>query len=541
MPELFRPLDPLPMPAGATPGAGLPDGDGRYASYHALWHLAAIGVVTDLLTMESAAWTAARDALAAAAPAGRRKKRPRPTRVALIDTSVAYEHPNLRPAIATDLMIDFFSARLGTFPRPGNRAVLEAALAGAGARKALLGGEAAVVALCAALEAHLLDEFAAAKAARWHDPGRVNPATSAVFSAHGTAMAGLIGARPRGDVAAVLTAHAGTGAVPQPLPPLEDLPSFPYAGVDPFCEIVPISTSFDPDPEQLILALIYARLIGSDIIVLARDFADPTASAITGEATPPDLVTEAEKRAILGLYPPSLGAEEKALWAALRKLVVALSREIPVVAATGNGGDETAILPAALADPKNGIIAVGAHAATRNRAGYSTAGPVTLYAPSGDGERLDAMVQRLDIADPEYRPGDHSAAYLDGLGLHYPPAAAGGGAGAAPGHAPLAAETAPGPSVFATQEIISTDVPGAAGYNGSPYSQHVFSGDAVLDYRSYYCRFSGTSAAAAITAGLLSLAMAAGAVPRGKGPQAKAALLARAKADGPGGAPRLHW
>ncbi len=531
MAELYGCLD---RETAQEPGARAPDetlgrGYGHYASYHALWHLREIGVVPDLRSFDSPAWDAAEERLSSGA---------RRTRVALIDTSVAYRHPNLEGAILTPLMIDFFSARFGTFPAPDDdTALLDAALATAGAKADAL-ADGMVRELLERLHRHLDTEYREAGQAAWRAPRRVSPATSPIFSAHGTAMAGLIGARPRGpdEVRLVETTHIG-GGVSQPPPPSPDVFGFPYAGVDPFCEIVPISTSFEPDPEQLLLALLYAWLIDADIIVLARDFPDPLGSPITGEPGPePGLPPEAEQNALRDAYPASLGERELQQWAALRALTLKLSRQIPLVCASGNGGDTTMILPAALAAPDNGIIAVGARAATGNRAGYSTTGRgaggepvISLYAPSGDGERLDEKVQRLDTADPGFRPEDHSAAYVGQLGVQHPA---------------LPKATAPDvtQSIFATQEIITTDVPGAAGYNMSAFSQFTTPGGSILDYRSYYCRFSGTSAAAAIAAGMLSLAVSAGRVERGDGAEAKRRLRGGAgRTDDAAASPYLSW
>jgi hypothetical protein len=514
--------------------AGRPDGApgrgyGHYASYHALWHLREIGVVPDLRSFESPAWDAAEARLSSGA---------RRTRVALIDTSVAHRHPNLEGAILAPLMIDFFSARFGTFPAPDDDGeLLDAALATAGAKAETL-EDGKVRALLERLHGHLAVEYRAAAEADWRAPGRVNPATSPIFSAHGTAMAGLIGARPRGpdEVRLVETTHVGAGDA-QPSPPLPDVFGFPYAGVDPFCEIVPVSTSFEPDPEQLLLAMLYAWLIDADIIVLARDFPDPLGSPITGTPGPePGVPPEAEREALRAAHPAALGDAELQQWAALRALTVKLSRHVPLVCAAGNGGDTTMILPAALAAADNGIIALGARAATGNRAGYSTTGRdadgaplISLYAPSGDGERLDEEVQRLDTADPGFRPEDHSSDYIGRLGVQHP---------ALPkGQVPEVT-----PSIFATQEIVTTDVPGAAGYNVSAFSQFTTPGGSILDYRSYYCRFSGTSAAAAIAAGMLSLAMSAGRVAPGDGVEAKRHLRG---GDGPtkdaAASPTLSW
>ena len=511
-------------------------GDANYADYLALWHLFEIGVVTDL-KFNSEGWDLAE---------ARQSKKHRPTRVALIDVSVAYHHPNLVDAIDTDLMIDFFSARLGTFPKPSQTHPFTP---GPASRHAAPLGLGPIVNLFTELTAHLPGEYIAARGP-WNQRQRVLPATSADFSAHGTAMAGLIGARPkgRGEVEFVIPARIplseedGTGI---PLPPakLTAGPSLPYVGVDPFCEIVPISTSFDPDPEQLILTLLYAWLIGADIIVLARDFPDPLRSAITGRRTSEGKVLPEEEIILREAYPCELSEHELELWSALHELVLEVSRTVPVVCAAGNGYDDSMIYPASLAAAPvsaaharegngNGIIAVGARAATRQRAAYSTtstqAGQISIYAPSGDGERLDIGMQRLDTLDPDYRPYDQSDSYKSKLNVEYT------GAGTAP-HLVDA-------STYSTQPVISTDVPGAAGYNGSPFPYPTDPAGAIYDYRSYYCNFSGTSAACAIVAGMLSLAYSAGKIEKGNGSLAKTLLRGGTEpVDDTAGTPALRW
>jgi hypothetical protein len=62
----------------------------------------------------------------------------------------------------------------------------------------------------------------------------------------------------------------------------------------------------------------------------------------------------------------------------------------------------------------------------------------------------------------------------------------------------------------------------------------------VLDYRSYYCHFSGTSAACAITAGALSLAISAGVMRRDPA-LAKRRLAGSARPDDVLGSPHLSW
>lgn len=89
---------PTPIPASET-----------YPSYDALWHLKTLGVISDAGRPND--WSA--DAVT------------RPTRVAIIDTSVAAEHPNLLSAVDRTLSLDLFSARLGSFSfaKDGNAAI----------------------------------------------------------------------------------------------------------------------------------------------------------------------------------------------------------------------------------------------------------------------------------------------------------------------------------------------------------------------------------------------------------------------------------
>ena len=453
-------------------------GRGVYPAFHALWPLAQMGVVQDLAAFRSEGWDRAAQRVEDGQPR---------TRVALIDTSVAAGHPNLRGAIDTARGLDFFSTRLGV-------------PADAGALAAALGGESVplpthlpsdLVDMWEALDAHLRGGGASTggSAAR--------AATSPSFSAHGTAMAGLIGARPvaadGANVAGPRLFDPVTGDLTE-MPGASEGVTFAFAGADPFSEIVPISTHFDPEPEQLILAMLYAVMIEADVIVLARDFPAPRSLAPETDATP-----EAMSRA-LGV---GLSARELGLWDRLGDLTVAVSAQVPVICAAGNGAQDMVLFPGSLAADDNGIVAVGAHTAAGQPASYSPAtDAVTVYAPSGDGERLDRVMQRLDVQSAGFNPNDHGHAYLDGLG----------------NFGDLAGTDAT-TKTHAPQDLVSTDVPGRAGYNSSPNAQ-VFGRDgAMLDYRSAYCRFSGTSGAVALTAGLVSLGMSAGRLDRrGRGP-----------------------
>ena len=476
-------------------GFGGPRGSGRYSAYHALWHLAEIGVVEDLATFASPAWDAAEDRIAE----GRA-----PTRIALIDTSVAADHPNLRGAVDPDLSFDLCASPLG---RAEFRSGAKLAALVAEAKE----GGAYPQGLPADLRetwTALLDHLEAASAG----DGAAGPVFGPSFAAHGTAMAGLIGARPLPPDDVQI---AGISAAIPPdisIPPAQSV-GFAYSGVDPFCEIVPIATHFDVEPGSLVLALLHALVVKADIVVLARDFPDPRA-----------LFPGLRDGQAAGIH---FTEAELARWDLLEELILALSDRIPVICAAGNDGGDDLLYPASLAAPENGIVAVGARNAAGQPSGYTPAAAVTIYAPSGDGERLDDRMQRLDTLDPGYRPGDQSGSYLDRLGTF--------DAGL-PGPAATASTHAP-------QDLVSTDVPGRAGNNPSPYSD-VFGRDgAVLDYRSAFCRFSGTSGAVALTAGLVSLARTAGKLSTGAagdGPAIKTAL-APDLGDPAMATPALRW
>ena len=235
---------------GSAPGSGV------YKPFKALWHLRDIGVLEDLETYNSPAWDRAH------ARVGNGDNR---TRVAMIDTSVAAHHPNLEGAIAEDLGIDFFSSRLG-IPGKTDSARLKKLVKDDKhplPRHLPSGAKDLWDALVGSLKT-ILDS----SPEETGFASEVQAATRPSFSAHGTAMAGLIGARP-------LSADASKIAKLTPDEAFETNLGFSYAGVDPFCEVVPISTNFDPEPEQLILTILYAVLIEAHVIVLARDFPTP--------------------------------------------------------------------------------------------------------------------------------------------------------------------------------------------------------------------------------------------------------------------------
>ena len=479
-------------------------GTGVYEPYKALWHLQEIGVLDELESYSSSAWDQAQAC---------NKQNGAETRVALIDTSVAAHHPNLEHSIDQDLAIDFFSNRLGTLVASKCERLRE--FLGADQQKLPEHLPSGAKDLWDALIKHLKNTLSSSPV----DTGfasKVQHATRPSFSAHGTAMAGLIGARPL---------NASDSKIAQRIPRNGEKPDlgFAYAGVDPFCKIVPISTNFDPEPEQLILTILYSVLIGADLIVLARDFPTPKSLVLDGEDA-----TQEELSNALGV---GLTDEEMQGWALLEDLLLVVSDRIPIVCAAGNGGDDNVLYPASLAAANNGILSVGARTALRRPASYTpVSDSITIYAPSGDGERLDQGMRRVDTVSVNYRPEDHSSLYRKDLQTHL----------RLPGKdAPLAPVSA-----FSPLDLISTDVPGRAGYNSSPFSQVFGEGEEVLDYRSCFCRFSGTSGAVAVVAGFLSLAISAGKATVGEpgdGKKLKAALTNSQQSNYEKAAPALAW
>lgn len=467
-------------------------------SYHALWHLAYIGVVKpkpatkatgqihqDIMIGDSPIW----DQINAARPT-------EPTRVAILDNSVDWNHPNLKEAIDKDRMIDFTSAPLGAFANNIANAVNWAGIGTAAAISDAFDNTHIVGSLFDALKARLQARSAISPAT---PPTKydIQAAISPRFSAHGTAIAGLIGARPaitERTPQAEATAMAATRkpfSVPVPEIKKEN---HPYAGVDPFCEMVPISMSFDDDPEQFILGLLYAFMIKADVIVLPRDFPDR-------EKSPPHIALDIDA-----------ANEEK--YEALNTLIIELSKKIPIVCAAGNDRMAKVIYPARLSAGNNGIISVGPHTWTGHASGFaplndrSVGSPIDIYAPSGDGEVLEEDEVRLDFTAPAI--DEH---YYDEETIEK-------------------AKLAP---VFSPQQIVTTDVSGNYGYNfRSPDVA-----DDPNDFGRNYTTFSGTSAASAIVAGMISLGISSGRWGGQNGMKIKQDIINNAVVAN--GIRKLHW
>lgn len=428
----------------------------KYQNYDALWPLCCMGVLNEDHSPNG--WDI--DASAE-----------RKSRVAVIDTSVAVDHPNLKDAINRSLAFDLFSTRLGAFPyRPADEKIGPITL---NTSTNVTSGQPHVTELLA----ELIDRLSPNSTA-WI--GKVQPTVSADFSSHGTAICGIIGARP---IKAALTEGyqepaTGHGKVP-----------LPYTGVDPSCEIVPISTNFDPSPNSLILAFLYAELIDADVILVPRTIPDPT-------RTVPELTENLGGTMLRDLVAPTENSMMNLqAWDELAQLISNISLSRPIICAGGNGQEDGGIYPANLASEHNGVISVGAVNAKGYRSGYSPSRAVTVMGPSDDSEIFDRTEIRLDE-----RRHDYSSL------------------GVPPGHANLK---------FSHYEVISTDVPGTYGYSSSPFpGEEPEAG--LREFGSYFCRFGGTSAASAFVAGFLALGKSSGALhASADGLDAKTWLMSR--------------
>ncbi|GAB4520819.1 MAG: S8 family serine peptidase [Roseibium sp.] len=435
-----------------------------YPVYDALWPLVAMKVLTE--DHKPNGWTPAPAPQAA-------------TRVAVIDTSVAADHPNLKAAINRNLAFDLFSTRLGAFPYRGPAE--RVGQLDLNTSTNVTSGQPHSTALLN----ELIDRLSA-ESTCWL--GKVQPTAAPEFSSHGTAICGLVGARPA--IADTADGH------PAPVPGATAVP-LPFTGVDPHCEIVPISTNFDPTPESLILAFLYAELINADIILLPRTIPDPF-------RTPPELTEKIGDIALRDLVAPvEISEEEEKAWHELAQLISNISLSRPVVCAGGNGQEDAGIYPANLASEHNGVIAVGAVNAKGYRSGYAPLRGMTIVGPSDDSETFDRTEVRQDTLRHDYTGEGVPSANANAKFSHF--------------------------------DVISTDVPGAHGYSGSPFQSPEEDGE-LREFGSYFCRFGGTSASSALVAGFLSLAKSSGALAKtADGLDAKAWLLGKCASLNEGG------
>lgn len=400
---------------------GVPLGKGQYPEFPALWHLQSAGILDANSASEIWDHAAANDAVT----------------VALIDTSVAIDHPCLKDSIDRARMVDFSVVDQGVFP------VAATDLTTQDQKDARTQATA----------------FGCLESQRQFDH-----ATGASFSGHGTSMAGLIGARPttvsvKGNAASdYVNVHKSEQR--------EQRVDLPYAGANPFCKIVPISTTSDPDPFQLTKAFEYAKHIGAKVIVFATYLKSPSQIQEELSANSTGIHKDDDDAAV------QVAAAQR-----LHDAITDAATDAYVVCAVGNSGSEKASYPASLSADYEKVIAVGAATQSNDLAPYSAKADV--YGPSSD----ESLISNEGVVFDKY-------AYQEGP-------------------LPLLPEGTPQRDM-SYYDLISVDVPGPYGYNPSE-SEMVPASDGVhLEPATLFCRFGGTSGATAIVGGMIALAIQSG-------------------------------
>lgn len=511
------------MPNGTNPFSFQPP-----LPYYYLWHLTALGVIDATFgplqsggpadasspTINGTVW----DAIAEKFPTATAT-----ATVALIDVGVSRSHPNLKSRLdvvkSIDLVSHPYGAKTVAAPAaspfdPEVKAPFFGGLTTSGLGVNLTGPEATYL---NSLVAELVPSEGVLRTLIEGDE---------TFGSHGTAVAGLVVGEPAaalpGDPAAVppesLLADDGSAG------PNSNRNTIPYFGVDPFSKLISIRTGFEQCANQFITAFLYAWSSGADVILLPRGIPDPVRGTLGPKAElsqdlddrtnweRADLFARLEEAtpATSELRPHAVGktANREIGWNVLAKLIVAISRKIPVVCAAGNDGESQLIYPANLAAANNGVIAVGAVTPHGYRSGYSNYGAkLTLVAPSDDFEIHTRHQTRIDRTDPLVE--QHF--YQPGTGAVVP---------------------------HSHHSLLTTDLPGTFGYAGGsdPYSTILPPYENSGIGGGYYTAFGGTSGAAAQVAGVAALMARAnkaklGPAARLDGLSAKAILVAACDDD----------
>lgn len=308
------------------------------------------------------------------------------------------------------------------------------------------------------------------------------------FGAHGTSVAGLIAARPQQGIKLREPKDVAPGSSTPPRSNRRGI-DLPYCGINPFAKIVPVVVSAAPSPEMLCAALDYAASLNvGDYVVVIADSWDRAGSAY--EQDPEDPMKE-PAAGIPTAYGSKVArdvsdrstSEEDPLWLEVKKALDLLSREAFVFCAAGNEPRSSLVFPASLSQPTTGPWAIGACDLEGNDLTYTPNSEKVrerhrlITTLSSEHPRFDKVVQKLDPWAKVDKELDLPDWLFD--------------------------------KSFQPFDIVAIDVPGPAGYNPSPYD-HIPAKENQehLDIASLFCRFSGTSAATALAAGLVSLALA---------------------------------
>ncbi|MCK8465186.1 S8 family serine peptidase [Aliiroseovarius sp. S1339] len=430
-----------------------PSGTGFRPAFHALWHLKELGLVNDLGSYTSPAWDEAK-AYAGVADNP-------PMRVVIIDTAVDYNHPNLKDSVDKALMRDFSRFDKGTF------AVLDTNIVPANDASRMQ-IEAATMTMEPDLGAAIAKERAwITEKYNNNNNDLLKNSQQRVFGAHGTAVAGLIGARPTTISLREPAFFHGRADGDFDESVIRQCVELPYAGVNPFSQIVPLSVSASPRPEMLFYAIQYARCLAPSIVVVADSWERPAEY----NGTP---------------------------WEDLEDAFLDLCKESLVFCAAGNDDLENLVYPASLSSEREGPWAVGACERYYVEEGGHTTVVVNdlSYSPdfeiaigleetSNHEKNSQWMIRTLSTELPRF---DQTEQKIDPWGtidkeLGSPKAS----------------------TKYPPRDVITTDLPGRFGYNPASYKYKPLADGEHYEIASLFCRFAGTSASAAIAGGLASL------------------------------------
>lgn len=404
---------------------GIPMNVGYTPPNHGLWHLAATGVVDNMKEFRSEAWEAA--------------QKSDPVRIALLDTPVAANHPNLVGAIDLGLMRDFSVRETGAFPyHEQNDEKQFLSCEDKKSREKIL---------------EIADEYKGKdhnnllmKAISDERENAYPTVTYDAFNAHGTGMSGLIGGRPS---TCEIIAPVIVGQEEYKSDYINKIETeLPYCGVNPFSTIIPISLPTAPTVATVLNALRYAQYVKAEIIVIVSSW-------------------------------QSQHQDED--WNEVEEVLKEISEDgIIILCAAGNEGDISDVYPSKLSN-KEGLKNLYTVTACDEK------GKVLSYAPKFEADNakalksLSAESSRYDRDEVVLSPWEYTN--------------------------PIFQVPSTDAEHFHYKHIISVDVPGRYGYSPSGFHYDPIKKGVHLETNSLYCSFSGTSAATAIAAGLVSLAI----------------------------------
>lgn len=392
------------------------------------------------------------------------------TQVVVMDTPLDFEHPNLASAIDLVRMRDFSVFDEGVFVKHHDEIDNKDALGVQTVRNQLENSN-----------DDQADEEKKEIAPK--DP-RMRLARN-VPGAHGTAVSGLIGGRAS-SIKLRTAAHFRNEGNVEPSKLNTDF-QLPYEGLNPNCTIIPVTLTAAPYPNMVLGALKYIEKLNPDIVVIAAAWAEKI-----------DLERDEDE------------------WNKVSKLLVTISKQAIVLCAAGNQSLEELVYPASLIEIEeedNNIWAVAA---------CDEIGEELTYSPSFNPKKR--MIKTLSTEYPVFTREN----VLRDIW-------------AAP-DAELneADKEQESESTFPAKDIISLDPLGQQGYNPSPFRdgrrkrkggrdgaknkgldegqthESVKIGEDLpfLEIGSIFTRFSGTSAAVAIAAGLISRVITPGKKPK---------------------------